>query len=105
MSTTLEAAATAIGEKLRALEEAISAAREVVQRRQTDAVNELEPWLDKRGAAKYLAMSVSTLETRLASRNAPPHTNDGGKLRFKPSELDAWLRQWTVHPRMRSSAR
>lgn len=95
--TPLEPVGVQICAKLRSLDETIAAAREAVTRRQTEAVNELEPWLDNRSAAKYLAMSISTLETRLASRTPPPHTHDGGKLRFKPSELDAWLRQWTVH--------
>lgn len=100
-SPTLDAVGTEICEKLRALDAAIAAACEAVSRRREEAVNELEPWLDKRGAAKYLAMAVSTLEGRMGSRNPPPHTNDGGKVRFKPSELDAWMRQWTVHYRRR----
>jgi hypothetical protein len=97
----LEEAATLVGTKLRELNAAIDAACEAVSRRREEVVNELEPWLDKRGAAKYLAMAVSTLEGRMGSRNPPPHTNDGGKVRFKPSELDAWMRQWTVHYRRR----
>jgi excisionase family DNA binding protein len=105
MSTVLEAVPAAIADQLRTLEETIENAREAIERQKCDALNQLEPWLDKRGAAKYLAMSISTLEKRLASRNAPPHTHDGGKLRFKPSELDAWLRQWTAHPRMRGRRR
>lgn len=94
--SALQAVAAELSERLLALDEAISAALEAVKRREADVVNELEPWLDKRSAAKFLAMSISTLETRLASRTPPPHTHDGGKLRFKPSELDTWLRQWTV---------
>ena len=96
-SATLEDAAVLVGTKLRELNAVIDAACETVRKRAREATEQLEPWLDKRAAAKFLAMSVSTLEARLASRNPPPHTHDGGKLRFKPSELDAWLRQWTVH--------
>jgi BMFP domain-containing protein YqiC len=95
--SALQSVAADLSEKLRALDDAINAAYEAVKRRESDVVNELEPWLDKRSAARFLAMSISTLETRLASRTPPPHTHDGGKLRFKPSELDTWLRQWTVH--------
>lgn len=97
----LEVVGAEICEKLRALDATIASACEAVSRRKDEAVELLEPWLDKRGAAKYLAMAVSTLEGRMASRNPPPHTNDGGKVRFKPSELDTWMRQWTVHYRRR----
>lgn len=99
--SALQAVAAELSEKLHALDDAINAAYEAVKRRESDVVNELEPWLDKRGAAKYLAMAVSTLEGRMGSRNPPPHTNDGGKVRFKPSELDEWMRQWTVHRKRR----
>ena len=98
-ATVLEDAATLVGTKLRELNAVIDAACAAVRKREQEATVQLEPWLDKRTAAKFLAMSVSTLESRLSSRNAPPHTNDGGKLRFKPSELDAWMRQWAAHPR------
>lgn len=91
-----------IAEKLIALETAIDDATRAVALRTEQALNGLEPWLDKKQAARYLAMAVSTLEGRMASRNPPPHTNDGGKTRFKPSELDAWMRQWTVHHRRRT---
>lgn len=93
----LEVHAKSIAEKLIALEVAIDEATRTVKRRTERALEDLEPWLDKKQAARYLAMAVSTLEGRMASRNPPPHTNDGGKTRFKPSELDVWMRQWTVH--------
>ncbi len=97
----LESHAKSITEKLCELESAITDAIRSVSERRDQALNELEPWLDKKAAAKYLAMAVSTLEGRMASRNPPPHTNDGGKVRFKPTELDEWMRQWTVHYRRR----
>ncbi len=93
----LEDHARTINEKLTELSAAIDDAIRAVAERKKQALNELEPWLDKKQAAKYLAMAVSTLEGRMASRNPPPNTNDGGKVRFKPSELDKWMRQWTVH--------
>jgi excisionase family DNA binding protein len=102
MSTNLEEHARTIVEKLTALSVAIDEATRAVAERTEVALRELEPWLDKRQAARYLAMAVSTLEGRMASRNPPPHTNDGGKVRFKPSELDQWMRQWTVHYRRRN---
>lgn len=101
MEPSLEFHATTIVEKLLALERAIEDAQRAVVARKEQALRELEPWLDKRQAAQYLSMAVSTLEGRMASRNPPPHTNDGGKVRFKPSELDEWMRQWTVHYRRR----
>lgn len=101
MSTSLDLHALSIAEKLCELESAINDAIRAVSVRKDQALSELEPWLDKRAAAKYLAMAVSTLEGRMASRNPPPHTNDGGKVRFKPSELDEWMRQWTVQYRRR----
>jgi len=101
MSTSLEHHALSIAEKLCALDAAIDDALKAVVERKAQALNELEPWLDKKQAARYLAMAVSTLEGRMASRNPPPHTNDGGKVRFKPTELDEWMRQWNVHYRRR----
>lgn len=97
MSTNLDDYAMTIVEKLTAL--SIDEATRAVAERTELALRNLEPWLDKRQAARYLAMAVSTLEGRMASRNPPPHTNDGGKVRSKPSELDEWMRQWTVHYR------
>jgi len=96
VSNDLQFHAKTIAEKLASLEGAIDEAIRAVAERKQHAVRQLEPWLSKRDAAQYLAMSVSTLETRLASRNPPPHTHDGGKLRFKPAELDEWLRQWSI---------
>ena len=102
MSGNLESHAKTIAEKLIALEAAIDDAMRAVEQKKDEALRQLEPWLDKRKAAEYLSMAVSTLEGRMASRNPPPHTNDGGKVRFKPSELDVWMRQWTVHYRRRN---
>ena len=101
MSTSRDLHALSITGKLCELETAIHNATRAVAERKEQALSELEPWLEKRQAARYLAMAVSTLEGRMASRNPPPHTNDGGKVRFKPSELDEWMRQWTVHYRRR----
>jgi excisionase family DNA binding protein len=102
VSENLESHAMSIAAKLIALEAAIDEAMRAVAEKRDDAMAKLEPWLDKRKAAEYLSMAVSTLEGRMASRNPPPHTNDGGKVRFKPSELDTWMRQWTVHYRQRN---
>jgi len=98
MASDLVQIGDAVALRLRQLDELIDSARSAVQDAQAKAVEQLEPWLNKKDAARYLNMSVSTLETRLASRNPPPHTHDGGRLRFKPSELDEWLRQWAVVP-------
>lgn len=101
MPDSLENHAITITEKLRELSAAIDDAIRAVAERKEQALTELEPWLTKKQAAQHLAMSVSTLEGRLAGRMPPPHTNDGGRLRFKATDLDAWMRQWTVHYRRR----
>lgn len=101
MIPSLELHALSITERLCELESAITDALQAVAERREQALKDLEPWLDKKAAAHHLSMAVSTLEGRMASRNPPPHTNDGGKVRFKATELDEWMRQWTVHYRRR----
>ena len=93
---TLETHARSISEKLVGLEVTIVEAIRAVTERKEYAMQQLDPWMSKRDAARHLAMSISTIETRLTSHNPPPHMHNGGKLRFKPSELDEWLRQWAV---------
>ncbi len=92
MDTNLEDHAKTITEKLVELSAAIDQATWAVAERTEKALRELEPWLDEK-ADRYLAMAVSTLEGRMAPRIPPPHTNDGAKVRFKPSELDEWMRR------------
>jgi len=53
----------------------------------TDVV--LEPWLDKRGLARHLACGVRTIERALTQ--GMPHTVMYGKVKFRASEVEAWL--------------
>jgi excisionase family DNA binding protein len=45
-------------------------------------------WLDKPAAAKYLCLSVRTVEERL---DEIPHSRVGRKILFRRSKLDAWV--------------
>jgi len=49
----------------------------------------IEPWLDKRGLARHLACGVRTIERALTQ--GMPHTIIFGKVKFRASEVDAWL--------------
>lgn len=53
-----------------------------------------EPFIGKAEAARYLNMSVTTLERRMALRHGPLRYVDGGKVNFRRCELLAWHRQW-----------
>lgn len=77
-----------IAEKLRELEEAIEAAKRAVESYSA------EPFIGKEEAAKFLNMSVTTLERRMTMPDGPPRYSDGGKVNFLCSELRIWRRQW-----------
>jgi excisionase family DNA binding protein len=48
-------------------------------------------WLDTRGAAAYLRVSVSRLHKLTAARAIPMHQDTpGGRCKFRRSELDRW---------------
>lgn len=49
------------------------------------------PWLDARGAAERLALSRDTIY-ELARSQQIPHHKVGARLRFRPEELDLWVR-------------
>lgn len=48
-------------------------------------------WLDVRAAAAYLSLTEKALRMRLYKENPPPSHRVGNLLRFKRSELDAWV--------------
>jgi excisionase family DNA binding protein len=50
-----------------------------------------EPWLNKRGAANHLGMSVRWVEAKVADAGMPSYLVGGVRL-FKASELDDWVR-------------
>jgi hypothetical protein len=49
----------------------------------------LEPWLAKAQLAEYLACSERWIETKMAE--GMPHAKIAGRIKFKPSEVEAWL--------------
>jgi hypothetical protein len=55
----------------------------------TTGLPTLEPWLDKRGLAEHLACGVRTIERALTQ--GMPHTIIYGRVKFRASEVDAWL--------------
>jgi excisionase family DNA binding protein len=48
-------------------------------------------------ATKFLKISRSTLY-RWTSKRKIPHIKAGGRVLFRPSDLDQWLREKTVSP-------
>jgi excisionase family DNA binding protein len=53
--------------------------------------DEPERWRTAAEASEYLAISEATLQRWLSERNLPVH-RVGRTLRFKLSEIDAWVR-------------
>jgi excisionase family DNA binding protein len=53
--------------------------------------NEPERWRTSAEVAKYLAISEATLQRWISERKMPVH-RVGRTLRFKLSEIDAWVR-------------
>jgi len=51
---------------------------------------EWEPYLTAEQAAQYLGLAVRTIYNRV-QKGAIPHHKRDGILRFRRSELDAWL--------------
>ncbi len=64
----------------------VRAAELVVDQLSADAPG--SPWLTLEEAANYVRMSKDTLYKRTAEI---PHTKQAGRIRFKRSDLDAWL--------------
>jgi len=52
-------------------------------------VAELERWLDKRGLAEHLSCSVRWIEQRMTE--GMPHAIIAGRVKFRASEVEAWL--------------
>lgn len=50
---------------------------------------ELECWITTRELADYLGFSTKWVSRRVAE--GMPHTQMGGRLRFKASQVEAWL--------------
>jgi excisionase family DNA binding protein len=50
------------------------------------------PWLDAKGAAEYLACSVSRVRTLTMTGDLPAH-RDGGRPLYHRDELDAYVRK------------
>jgi excisionase family DNA binding protein len=56
---------------------------------------EQDRYLSKKETAKYLALSIRTLDTRL---HEIPHFRIGKKRLFKKSELDEWMEHYRERP-------
>jgi hypothetical protein len=52
-------------------------------------VGHLEPWLDKRALAAHLGCSERWIEYR--AREGMPSWKIAGRVKFRPSEVEAWL--------------
>ena len=55
-----------------------------------------ERWLTNLEAAKHLGykpvtIRMSRVNDKLAGKTAPPHTKTGSAVRYKLSDLDAWM--------------
>lgn len=87
--STFTIAGQEIASKLAELSAAIDQA-------QTDVLKFSEPYIGKSEAARFLNISVTTLERRMAERDGPPRYTDGGKVSFRRSDLHVWRRQWRV---------
>jgi len=57
---------------------------------------EQDRYLSKKDAAKYLALSVRTIDSRI---DEIPHFRVGAKVLFKKSELDNWMEHYREIPR------
>jgi len=68
------------------LAQSVDRLREVIESRQPD------PWLDEKAAADYLAVSVGALRALVRRKQIPVTRSPVGRLRWKRSELDAWMR-------------
>lgn len=75
---------TTTPEELAALVE--SAVAEALAKR-----NEIEPWLDTDAAAAYLSTTPPRLRDLARRSSLPHHRTAGGRLMFRPSELDRWV--------------
>jgi excisionase family DNA binding protein len=53
--------------------------------------DELEPWVTSEEICEYLSISANTLTRWIAVRGMPAN-RVGRSLRFKVSEVDAWVR-------------
>jgi hypothetical protein len=59
---------------------------------------EADRWLDSQAAASYLGITKNALHKHTSARTIPfEQDSPGGKLWFKPCELDAWRRGERFH--------
>lgn len=55
------------------------------------ALAEPDPWLDAKAAAEHLHVSVQRVHDLVSQGRLPRHGAKGHRLRFRRSELDAYL--------------
>lgn len=66
--------------------------------------NPTRPELDQSGTADYLGVAVRTLENWRCRRYGPRYVKIGGSVRYRQSDLDAWLAAQTVDPTRREAS-
>lgn len=66
------------------------ALREALDARETQQPIE---WLDTPRAARHLGVSIGRLEVWRCHGGGPPYSKIGRIVRYKVSELDAWMRR------------
>ena len=57
-------------------------------------MNELvpvQPWLNVKGAAMYLAATEDAIRGLVKRGRLPVHRTETGRLLFRPEELDRWI--------------
>ncbi|MDR3402385.1 MAG: helix-turn-helix domain-containing protein [Chthoniobacter sp.] len=70
----------------------LAAMREELRQSRSAKEND-DGWLDARAAAKYLSMSATTFDKhRYSSSPKIPGSRVGGKMLYKRSDLDNWVR-------------
>jgi excisionase family DNA binding protein len=63
----------------------------IIIRMAQSTIESLEPWLSVEELAKYLSVSRETIYRWLEKKKVPAH-RVGRLWRFKPSEIDAWVK-------------
>ncbi len=51
----------------------------------------MEKLLDQRGVAEILGLSVRTMEAWRVQGYGPPFARCGGLIRYRPSDVQAWI--------------
>lgn len=58
----------------------------------------VEALLSEAAAAQRLGLSIKTLQGWRYRRTGPPYVKVGGAVRYRPTDLEAWLQARTITP-------